>query len=217
MSVPREFSGIVSDEEAACVAAFAKKVLIVHSSMERIEVKHGCTDMFSTVVARIGDALLRYCRHENESIGEIRSERVLVKKADDTAIALNETLIVDTYNCRDALDQWTDATDDALVRDTIGASHCEGLSDDTLIQLVFGSLGDQIDDSDHLSDDSCPLRDASEFLLSEFTAPELSDDAERDEQSQKRKQQDSDDNDNDEPSASCDAPKKLRRVDLEEI
>lgn len=102
LAVERKLSGIASDlgegkrqtvccrlalsrfaSEAATIDEFARKhVLIVLESMERIEVKSGCVEMFRLVAARVGNAIILYHARYNEDLGEYVDESLTARSAD---------------------------------------------------------------------------------------------------------------------------------------
>jgi hypothetical protein len=187
VAVDRKGSGIKSDEEEAAVQRFRHAVLVVLSTSERIEVKSGCTDIFRCVVVRAGDALLRYHQVYNESVGMQREETLTMRDARSFGyVAIGSTIELDNYNNRKAFDGWLKIESDAALRAVVGPA-ADGLSDDTLVQMVFGALAGQIDDLDAIGESV--LKDATDFISGEFTEPdeEDNDDGEddgEDEQSQ---------------------------------
>jgi len=187
VAVDRKGSGIKSDEEEAAVQRFRHAVLVVLSTSERIEVKSGCTDIFRCVVVRAGDALLRYHQVYNESVGMQREETLTMRDARSFgSVAIGSTIELDNYNNRKAFDGWLKIESDAALRGVVGPA-ADGLSDDTLVQMVFGALAGQIDDLDAIGESV--LKDATDFISGEFTEPdeEDNDDGEddgEDEQSQ---------------------------------
>lgn len=173
VAVDRKGSGIKSDEEEAAVQRFRHAVLVVLSTSERIEVKSGCTDIFRCVVVRAGDALLRYHQVYNESVGMQREETLTMRDARSFGyVAIGSTIELDNYNNRKAFDGWLKIESDAALRAVVGPA-ADGLSDDTLVQMVFGALSGQIDDLDAIGESV--LKDATDFISGEFTEPDEED------------------------------------------
>lgn len=142
LAADRSKSKITSDAEAEAIKQFAAKhVLIVFSSEESIEVKDNCVDRFATVVARVGNALLRFHHHHSEYFDD--GIKLLIKKAtSDYSVALDETLIVDSYSNRNALDDW-DCFSEQELRKTVGEELTEGISDRALLKLAYGAISYQ--------------------------------------------------------------------------
>lgn len=163
LSVDRKLSGIASDDEAAAIGRFRKAIVIVADTMDRIEVRSGVVDIFSVVIVRAGDALVRYLKVYNEFISETRSESVSLNTDNDRKfVARDVTFWLD----RD--DGWTEIEGevDATLRAAIGRA-ADGVSDDSMVQMVYGALSGQIDDLNALPESV--LADATEFVLGEFT------------------------------------------------
>jgi hypothetical protein len=165
VAVDRKGSGIKSDEEEAAVQRFRHAVLVVLSTSERIEIKSGCTDIFRCVVVRAGDALLRYHQVYNESLGMQREETLTMRDARSFgSVAIGSTIELDNYNNRTAFAGWLKIESDAALRAVVGPA-ADGLSDDTLVQMVFGALSGQIDDLDAIGESV--LKDATDFISGE--------------------------------------------------
>lgn len=100
----------------------------------------------------------------NEFIGETRVESVsLNTDGDRKFVARDVTFWLD----RD--DGWTDIDGeevDATLRAAVGRA-ADGVSDDSMVQMVYGALSSQIDDLNELP--QSVLADATEFVLGEFT------------------------------------------------
>jgi hypothetical protein len=164
LSVDRKLSGIASDDEAAAIGRFRKAIVIVADVVDRIEVRSGVVDMFSVVIVRAGDALVRYRKVYNEFVGETRVESVsLNTDSDRKFVARDMTFWLD----RDA--GWTDIDGeevDAALRAAVGRA-ADGVSDDSMVQMVYGALSSQIDDLNELP--QSVLADATEFVLGPFT------------------------------------------------
>lgn len=195
LAADRKASRIADDAEAAAIERFRNAVVVVFSESDRIEVRSGVVDMFFVSIVRAGKGLFRYKQVYNEFIGEIRSESITVN-ADPKrkAIALGTTFWLD----RD--EHWTKVDgDDAAIRAAIGEA-ADGVSDDSMVQMVYGALSGIIDDANSIADSA--LGEAREFITGEFTEDGGGDDDDEDDDedeeeeegsSKRRKTEDDDD------------------------
>ncbi len=191
LAVERNLSGVKDDAEAAAIERFRNAIVVVFSDSDRIEVRHGVVDLFRVVIVRAGAALFRYKQVYNEFNSDIMSETVSINdNPERKLVALETTFWLD----RD--DHWRDVSgDDAAIRAAIGDA-ADGVSDDSMVQMLYGALSGQIDDLDAIA--SSVLGDASEFISGEFTeAGEEDDEDDDDEGDSSHKRRKTDDGDDD--------------------